>query len=72
VRQAKTLLYGAGARILGVTLNDVDFRKEGYSYGRYYRYGYGSGYGYAYGYGYGYGQSPEESAQPKSSGEDRS
>lgn len=71
VRQAKTLLYGAGARILGVTLNDVDFRRDGYSYNRYYKYGYGYGYGYAYGYGYGYGQTPEETTELKSPGEDR-
>lgn len=56
VRRARALLYGAGARILGIALNDVDFRREGYGYGYkgyYYRYGYGSGYGYGYGYGYG-------------------
>jgi len=46
VRRARTLLYGAGARILGVALNDVDFRREGYGYSYYYRYGYGYGYGY--------------------------
>jgi len=42
VRRARALLYGAGARILGVALNDVDFNRDGYSY---YRYGYGYGYG---------------------------
>ncbi len=56
VRRAKTFLYGAGARILGVALNDVDVRRDGYAYNYYYRYGYGYG-GYGYGYGYGYGQS---------------
>jgi succinoglycan biosynthesis transport protein ExoP len=48
VRRARSLLYDAGARILGVALNDVDFRREGYGYGywgKYYRYGYGYGYG---------------------------
>ncbi len=45
VRRAKALLYGAGARILGVALNDVDFRRDGYGYSYYYRYGYGYGYG---------------------------
>jgi len=54
VRRAKSLLYGAGARILGVALNDVDLRKDGYAYNYYYRYGYG--------YGYGYGQKKGESS----------
>jgi len=45
VRRARSLLYDAGARILGVALNDVDVRKGGYGYGYYYRYGYGYGYG---------------------------
>ena len=45
VRRARALLYGAGARILGVALNDVDVRKDSYGYGSYqYRYGYGYGY----------------------------
>ena len=45
VRRARSLLYGAGARILGVALNDVNVRKEGYSgkYGYYQQYGYGYG-----------------------------
>jgi capsular exopolysaccharide synthesis family protein len=38
VRRARALLYGAGARILGVALNDVDIGKSGY--------GYGDGFGY--------------------------
>ncbi|MBZ5513971.1 MAG: polysaccharide biosynthesis tyrosine autokinase [Acidobacteriia bacterium] len=46
VRRARSLLYGAGARILGVALNDVDIRKDGYAYNYYYRYGHGYGYGY--------------------------
>jgi capsular exopolysaccharide synthesis family protein len=49
VRRARALLYAAGARVLGVALNDVDFRREGYGYGysgKYYRYGYGYGYEY--------------------------
>jgi Mrp family chromosome partitioning ATPase len=45
VRRARSLLYDAGARILGVALNDVNVRKGGYGYGYYYRYGYGYGYG---------------------------
>ena len=45
VCRARGLLYGAGARILGVALNDVDLRKDGYAYNYYYRYGYGYGYG---------------------------
>jgi hypothetical protein len=40
------LLYDAGARILGVALNDVNIHKDGYGYG-YYNYGYGYGYGQA-------------------------
>jgi len=44
VRRARALLYGAGARILGVALNDVDIHRDGYSYSYYYRYGYGYGY----------------------------
>jgi len=44
VRRARSLLYGAGARILGVALNDVDIHRDGYGYS-YYRYGYGYGYG---------------------------
>jgi capsular exopolysaccharide synthesis family protein len=45
VRRARSLLYGAGARILGVALNDVHLRKEGYGgkYGYYEQYGYGYG-----------------------------
>jgi len=62
VRRARTLLYGAGARILGVALNDVDFRRSGYGYGSYYRYGYGYG-GDGYGYGYGSQQSSDETEQ---------
>jgi capsular exopolysaccharide synthesis family protein len=47
VRRARGLLYNAGARILGVTLNSVDVHKQpSYGYG-YYRYGYGHGYGYS-------------------------
>jgi succinoglycan biosynthesis transport protein ExoP len=43
VRRARALLYSAGARVLGVALNDVDMRREGYAY-YYYRDGYGHGY----------------------------
>jgi succinoglycan biosynthesis transport protein ExoP len=46
VRRARALLYGAGARILGVALNNVDLRRDGYGYDYYRRYGYGYGYGY--------------------------
>jgi succinoglycan biosynthesis transport protein ExoP len=46
VRRARSLLYQANARILGVALNDVDLRKDGYGY-------VGGNYGYGYGYGYG-------------------
>lgn len=46
VRRARSLLYGAGARILGVALNHVNLHKEGYGgkYGYYQQYGYGYGY----------------------------
>jgi polysaccharide biosynthesis transport protein len=46
VRRARALLYGAGARILGVALNDVNVHRPGYGYkhGDYQPYGYG-GYG---------------------------
>jgi capsular exopolysaccharide synthesis family protein len=50
VRRARSLLYGANARILGVALNDVDLRRDGD--------GYMSG-NYGYGYGYGYGSNPD-------------
>jgi len=55
VRRARSLLYGAGARILGVALNDVDIGREGYGYSYYYRYG----------YGYGYRQDSRQQDQPK-------
>jgi capsular exopolysaccharide synthesis family protein len=42
VRRARGLLYASGARVLGVALNDVDLRREGYGPNSYYRYGYGS------------------------------
>ncbi len=51
VRRARSLLYGAGSRILGVALNAVDFEREGY--------GYSSG---QYGFGYGYGRNGHSSA----------
>jgi capsular exopolysaccharide synthesis family protein len=47
VRRARALLYDAGARILGVALNDVDIRRDGYGYR--YSYYYRDGYGYGYG-----------------------
>ena len=55
VRRARALLYNAGARILGVALNDVDMRKSEYGFGGSYKYGYG------YEYGAGYGSGTEES-----------
>jgi len=65
VRRARSLLYGAGARILGVALNDVDFRRDGYGYGSKYSY-------YRYGYGYGYGgeQSTKGDSEEKHGGSD--
>lgn len=49
VRRARTLLYGSGARILGVALNDLDLERNGFGYQQ-----------YQYGYGYGYGQTPDD------------
>ena len=54
VRRARALLYSAGARILGVALNNVDIRRDGYGSGYFYRYGTG------YGYGYGKGSSEKQ------------
>ena len=48
IRRARTLLYGSGARILGVALNDVDLVRDGL------------GQQYHYGYGYGYGPAPDD------------
>jgi Mrp family chromosome partitioning ATPase len=45
VRQARNLLYSAGARVLGVALNDVDLRRENYAVLSYYGYGNGDGHG---------------------------
>jgi capsular exopolysaccharide synthesis family protein len=64
VRRARSLLYGAGARILGVALNDVDVRRDGYAYNYYYRYGYG----YGQGYGYGNGHAHDQEDQPADEG----
>jgi capsular exopolysaccharide synthesis family protein len=62
VRRARALLYGAGARILGVALNSVDFRRDGYGYDYYRRYGYG--------YGYEYGPKHDDKAHPDSEARD--
>ena len=40
VRRARALLYGSGARILGVALNAVDMERDGLGYQQY-QYGYG-------------------------------
>ena len=45
VRRARNLLAAAGARVLGVALNDVDLNRHSYSPYDHYRYGYGYGYG---------------------------
>ena len=42
VRRARTLLYGSGARILGIALNDVDLERASLGYQQY-QYGYGYG-----------------------------
>jgi len=60
VRRARALLYGAGARILGVALNNVDFRRDGYGYDYYCRYG----------YGYEYGPKHDDKAHPDSEARD--
>ncbi|TAM78887.1 MAG: polysaccharide biosynthesis tyrosine autokinase [Acidobacteria bacterium] len=49
VRRARALLYGAGARILGVALNEVQIHRSNY----------GGKYGYYQQYGYGYGNNHE-------------
>ena len=49
VRRARTLLYGSGARILGVALNDLDLKRDAFGYQQ-----------YQYGYGYGYGQTTDD------------
>ncbi len=49
VRRARGTLYGSGARILGVALNDVDFGTNGRGYAQ-----------HLYGYGYGYGGENQE------------
>ncbi|MGH9342524.1 MAG: polysaccharide biosynthesis tyrosine autokinase, partial [Terriglobia bacterium] len=57
VRRARSLLYGANSRILGVALNDVDLHRDGY-------YGYSGGnFGYGYGYGYGHANKNESGNQ---------
>jgi capsular exopolysaccharide synthesis family protein len=44
VRRARSTLYGSGARILGVALNDVHVSKDGRGYDQFqYGYGYGDG-----------------------------
>ncbi len=61
VNHAKMHLLQVNANVIGVALNNVDFRSVGYDYYyRYYRgYRYG-GYGYGHGYGYGaYGSTDE-------------
>lgn len=55
VRRARSLLYGANSRILGVALNDVDLHRDGY-------YGYAGG-NFGYGYGYGYGQNQSQGGE---------
>ena len=42
VQRARSLLYGAGARVLGVALNDVDLTRDGFGY-QHYHYGYIAG-----------------------------
>ncbi|MGH9327378.1 MAG: GumC family protein [Terriglobia bacterium] len=53
VRRARSLLYGASARVLGVALNDVDLHRDGYGY-------MSGGYGYGYGYGNGNNETSED------------
>lgn len=65
-RRAKAFLYGAGARVLGVALNDINVSRDGYAYSYYYRYGYGYG---GYGYGYGDDNSPTNPDDPHGSQE---
>jgi len=55
VRRARNLLSAAGARVLGVALNDVDMARH--SYGAYEAYRYD-------GYGYGYGTDDADKSSP--------
>ena len=53
--QARNLLSGVGANVIGVSINDLN-RDPHFGYAYYgSRYGYRGKYGYAYGYGYGNG-----------------
>ena len=45
INQAKTQIEGVKAKILGILLNSVDFKRDGYYYRYYYYYYYGYGYG---------------------------
>lgn len=42
-RQAKEQLSRAGAKLIGVVLNQVEMNRNNYNYGSYYYYGYGEG-----------------------------
>jgi len=55
VRKSIQRLQGAGAHMLGLVLNALDFARSHRDYGAQYGYGYGQGDGHGYGYGYGYG-----------------
>ena len=45
IRQAKSQLEGVKANVVGVLLNSVDFKRDGYYYQYYYYYYYGYTYG---------------------------
>ena len=75
IRHALRSLLESGSRVLGVIVNDVDFKSGGsfgsYHYSRNYGYNYYGKYGrygrYGYGYGYyhrGVGDSPDAEAKP--------
>ncbi len=75
--QARNLLAGVGANVIGVSINDVNrspyygysYYGSRYSYGNRYGYSYGNGYAYGYGYGYGYGNEHSEYYEKESEAE---
>ncbi|MBQ7188699.1 MAG: AAA family ATPase [Kiritimatiellae bacterium] len=66
IKHAARQLSEAGAHVIGVIVNDIDFgrRSQFGSYDYHYRYSYGG----RYGYGYGYAPVKEKSATPSGKG----
>lgn len=73
IRKNMTQLQRAGGNILGVILNQLDFKAARLYHGEYgaegymsnYGYGYGKGYGYGGKYGYSYGYGSKRGAEAK-------